>query len=183
MIFKKDFNGFKIDFEPFVKERSVMVNATQMAKAFDKRIDHFLRSDHAKEFISVLEFTPYGGNSEQLSKAEIIQTRGQAGTWMHRILALKFAAWLNPEFELWVFMVIEELLFGDFKRQTKSIERSVLLQTKIKALEAKPEKTGQDFINYLEYNNELKGEKNGRTKATKDKFKEAWDLFNPKPQE
>jgi len=29
---------------------------------------------------------------------------------MHRKLALKFAAWLSPEFELWVYDRIEELL-------------------------------------------------------------------------
>jgi hypothetical protein len=40
-----------------------MVNATQMAKIFNKKIDFFLKADHVKEFISVLEFTPFGGNS------------------------------------------------------------------------------------------------------------------------
>lgn len=42
---------------------NVMVNATQIAKVFDKRLDHFLRSDHAKAFISELELTPFGGRS------------------------------------------------------------------------------------------------------------------------
>ena len=34
---------------------NVMVNATQMAKVFDRRIDPFLRSDHARNFILELE--------------------------------------------------------------------------------------------------------------------------------
>jgi len=32
------------------------------------------------------------------------------GTWMDEKLALKFAAWLSPEFELWVYDRIQELL-------------------------------------------------------------------------
>lgn len=32
------------------------------------------------------------------------------GTWMDEKLALKFAAWLSPYFELWVYDRIEELL-------------------------------------------------------------------------
>jgi len=32
------------------------------------------------------------------------------GTWMNETLALKFAAWLNPKFELWVYGKIKELL-------------------------------------------------------------------------
>lgn len=32
------------------------------------------------------------------------------GTWLHEKLALKFAAWLSPEFELWVYDCVHELL-------------------------------------------------------------------------
>lgn len=32
------------------------------------------------------------------------------GTWMHEKLALKFASWLSPAFELWVYDKIQELL-------------------------------------------------------------------------
>ncbi|MEM1121660.1 MAG: KilA-N domain-containing protein, partial [Bacteroidota bacterium] len=32
------------------------------------------------------------------------------GTWMDEKLALKFAAWLSPNFELWVYDRIQELL-------------------------------------------------------------------------
>lgn len=97
-------------------DKDVMVNATEMAKAFNKRIDHFLKADHVKEFISVLEFTPFGGNSTPLTRDEIIQTKGQNGTYFHKILALKFAAWLDPIFEVWVYSTIEDILFGNYKR-------------------------------------------------------------------
>src|SRR3989338_1048225 len=89
-------------------EGNVMVNATEMAKIFDKRVDHFTRSDHARKFISLLEneiiHTPNGGR--------IIDNRGRNGIYFDRRLALKFAAWLDVEFELWVFSTIDNILFG-----------------------------------------------------------------------
>jgi KilA-N domain len=103
------YNDQQIEFKPNGDD-NIMVNATQMAKAFGKRIDFFLKSDHAKEFISVLEFTPFGVNSAPLKREEIVSTHGQNGTFMHRILALKFAAWLDPRFELWVYTKIDEIL-------------------------------------------------------------------------
>jgi len=103
------YNDQEIEFKPN-GEDNVMVNATQMAKVFGKRIDFFLKSDHAKEFISVLEFTPFGVNSKPLKKQEIMSTHGKNGTYFHRILALKFAAWLDPRFELWVYTKIDEIL-------------------------------------------------------------------------
>lgn len=32
-------------------QKNVMVNATEMAKMFNKRMDHFLKADHAQKFI------------------------------------------------------------------------------------------------------------------------------------
>ncbi|WP_233882218.1 KilA-N domain-containing protein, partial [Tenacibaculum piscium] len=99
---------------------NVMVNATEMAKVFNRRVDFFLKTDQTKAFIKTLEFTPFGGNSVPLKRDEIIQTRGVNGTYMHRILALKFAAWLDVEFELWLFSTIDELMFGEYRVQEKA---------------------------------------------------------------
>jgi hypothetical protein len=34
---------------------------------------------------------------------------------MHRILALKFAAWLDPYFEVWVYTTIDKIIFGNYR--------------------------------------------------------------------
>jgi hypothetical protein len=109
----------EVDFEPTGSE-NVMVNATQMAAIFGKRLDVFLKTDHVAAFIKVLEFTPYGGNSAPLKRHEIIQSRGQQGTWMHRILALKFAAWLDPAFEVWVFTTIDKIINESFRMEREA---------------------------------------------------------------
>jgi hypothetical protein len=110
---------YEVEFEPTGSD-NVMVNATQMATIFGKRVDVFLKTDHAKDFIKVLEFTPFGGNSAPLKRKEILQSRGQSGTWMHRILALKFAAWLDSAFEVWVFSTIDAIINESFRLEREA---------------------------------------------------------------
>jgi len=162
------------------KENSLMVNATEMAKAFDKRLDHFLKADHVKEFIRVLEFTPFGGNSDPLKKEEIMISRGSAGTYFNRILALKFAAWISPEFEVWVYATIEKLLFGKHVEREKSFEKTLRLQKEMNAIRDKSpeERTGEDFNRYLEIEREINREKAVRKNLTTESISGMRSLFD-----
>jgi hypothetical protein len=183
MIFKKDYEGFKIDFEPFMKERNVMVNATQMANVFGKKVTHFLENESTENFIFACLNSRNSDFLGVKNREDLVSGKQKSGTWMHRILALKFAAWLNPEFELWIFMTIEQMLFGFAQSQVKSIERTVELQKRILELKEKNDKSGDDFEEYLQLEDELKGEKSERANLTRTKFKETWDLFNQPKQE
>lgn len=40
-------------------------------------------------------------------------SEGLQGTWVHERLALKFAAWLSPKFELWVYDTIMQVMQSD----------------------------------------------------------------------
>tara|TARA_R110002096_G_scaffold432559_1_gene649615 strand:- start:7262 stop:7810 length:549 start_codon:yes stop_codon:yes gene_type:complete len=115
--------------------KNVMVNATEMAKSFNKRIDHFLKTEPTKAFINLLEFPPQGVNSAPLKREQIIKTRGQNGTYFTRILALKFAAWLDPSFELWVFSTIDEILFGDYLKHQQAIEETLKAENELEVLQ------------------------------------------------
>ncbi len=91
-----------------------MINATQMAKPFGKRVSNFLQNKETKEYISLLE-SRYWNSSIGSKRAVLRIVKGgnekdAQGTWMDEKLALKFAAWLAPVFELWVYDRIEELL-------------------------------------------------------------------------
>lgn len=116
-------------------DKNVMVNATEMAKAFNKRIDFFLKSDHAKSFINELLITPFGGNKNPLTMNQIIVSNKKAGTYMHRVLALKFAAWLDAKFELWVFTAIDEILFGDYLKHQEAVAATIKAENELKVLE------------------------------------------------
>jgi hypothetical protein len=115
-------------------EKNVMVNATEMAKVFGKRIDVFLKTEPTNAFINAIEFPPTGGNINPILRHELIQTRGKNGTYFHRILALKFAAWLDPIFEVWVYSKIEEILFGKAKVAGERISEVALQEAKIKKI-------------------------------------------------
>jgi hypothetical protein len=141
--------NYEVDFEPKSSE-NVMVNATQMAKIFGKRIDFFLKSDHAKDFISALEFTPFGGNSAPLKRDEIIQTKGQSGTWMHRILALKFAAWLDVQFELWVYTTIDKILNESFREEKAARLKKLQAKQEMQKLRVEMIKTMPEAERYFE---------------------------------
>lgn len=92
----------------FSKDGDVMVNATQMAKPFGKKLPaDFLRLGQTQDFIDALS-TRYGISHTDISN--VANGGTNPGTWMHQKLALKFAGWLSPEFELWVYDRIEELL-------------------------------------------------------------------------
>ena len=81
-----------------------MVNATDMAKAFGKRAGDFTSNQQTKDFINVLE------SKTGIPVLVVNQGGTNPGTWMHEKLAIKLAGWLNPEFEIWIYDRISELL-------------------------------------------------------------------------
>lgn len=108
---------FPITFE--LKDGTLMVNATQMGKAFGelKKPVYFLRSKGTRGFINELkkELDENGENSHRsyVNEPYVTITKGRPslrGTWMHERLALKYAAWIAPSFENWVYKNINDLL-------------------------------------------------------------------------
>ena len=96
----------------FSNGENVMVNATQMAKAFGKRPNDWLNLPSTKEFLDELTDTRKSCNVEY--QAVITKKGGsnleEQGTWMHEDVALVFAQWLSPEFYLWCNDRIKELI-------------------------------------------------------------------------
>lgn len=154
-------------------QKNVMINATEMAKTFDKRVDVFLKSDHAKAFINILLSTPYGGNKTVLTMDEILFANKKAGTYMHRILALKFAAWLDPEFEVWVFSKIEEITFGNYKKHWEAHamqeDAKIEMETFKNTLLVNP--TLEAVQNYFEAEQKMKTAKSIKNAAIRNQLK------------
>ncbi|SFG87420.1 KilA-N domain-containing protein [Pontibacter chinhatensis] len=93
---------------PFCLVEEDMVEADFMESRFKhKKIRDFIKKEHVKEFMHEL-------SSEILGPALVKRHWGpDSETWMHKILALKYAAWLNPSFELWVYKQVEKLLSAE----------------------------------------------------------------------
>lgn len=150
-------------------DKNVMVNATEMAKLFNKKTELFLKSAHAKAFIKVAERQPNGGRSEQ----KIIDNRGHVGIFFNKRLALKFAAWLSPEFEYWIYSTIDEIVFGNYKKHweahaNQEVARVAMEDIKTKILH---NPTPESVKQYFKYEKEFKMAKNAKTKAIRNQLK------------
>ncbi len=91
-------------------------SATKLASQFNKannsrkEVNAFLSNSKVKEFITELE-KDIQENSYVKSKAP----KGEnAGTWMHPLLFIDFAMWLNPTFKLQVLKFVKDQLI-DFR--------------------------------------------------------------------
>ena len=91
------------------RTKDSMFNATNLLKQWNeasgekKEITKFFDNDNTKEFISALM------EEENLNtqNSAYLKARGKnGGTWMHPILFVKFAMWLNPRFEVQVIKFV-----------------------------------------------------------------------------
>ena len=162
-IVKFDYEGQPITFE--FADGNKMINATQMAKPFNKRVNDFLRLQGTKDVILLLE-SRYGNprNGPNEPKKEVLRvvqggTPELQGTWMDEKLALKFAAWLSPAFELWVYDRIQELLTTG-QTSLSNIQPVGFAKTLRLLAEQweKQEKINQEFREELDYTVERLGE-------------------------
>lgn len=173
MVMVRKMNNFSI----LQRTKDGMFNATNLLNQWNNTKDNpkrdlkdFWDLKGVNEFIDVLvlEENLHGVNLPYVkSKA----SRGEnAGTWMHPILFIKFAMWLNPKFEYFVIkFVYDELI--KYRHSAGDNYRS--LTSSAQKLD------GVDFIkiakalNYIVFN---RHDENLRQLATKEQLKELSDL-------
>lgn len=100
-----NYNGNNITFQ--LGNGDVMVNATEMAKAFGKTPKDYLRTQSAQEFINALSVRLKCLTADLV---KVVQGGDIQGTWLHEDIALDFAQWLSVDFKLWCNDRIKELL-------------------------------------------------------------------------
>ena len=120
------YKGHDIHFD--LRASNIMVNATEMSRPFQKKVNDFLRLSTTTALISAIQ------ERYNLQKKEIVHTSTNGGTWMNRKLAIEFAAWLNPDFRLWILDVIERLLFSDFKEIQSTLQTKAEIKGKLREL-------------------------------------------------
>lgn len=103
-----EYNGNAVTFQ--LGNGDVMVNATQMAKPFNKQPYEYLRLPSTNELVKAIT------GKSRIDENQLVTTiRGGSnpGTWMHEDIALDFAQWLSVDFRLWCLDRIKELVrFG-----------------------------------------------------------------------
>jgi len=170
-IIKFIYKEIEIEFEP-ANNKNLMINATQMAKVFGKTVEHFTRLDNTNLFIEACFKNPNMGFLEIKNKEDLIISKQKSGTWMHRVLALKFAAWLDADFEVWVFTTIDKLLYSEFYEQKQALIKKMTVKQqkkdkKIELLKKYPEM--QEYFNLEEKEKEAH---NKRTALIRNQIKQ-----------
>ncbi len=85
------------------------INATEIAKQFNKVPKDFLRTDSTKEYIKAIgQICLIDENQIVISKVGSSENGG--GTWLHPKLAVFFARWLDARFAVWCDCQIEKIL-------------------------------------------------------------------------
>ncbi|MBR3830973.1 MAG: KilA-N domain-containing protein [Muribaculaceae bacterium] len=106
------YNGQAIS---FAQGNNVMINATQMAKPFEKNPKDFLKTQQTKEFLTELSVVR---NLTTDNLVKVVQGGNTQGTWMHEDVAIEFARWLSPCFAIWCNDRIKELMRNGVTRLT-----------------------------------------------------------------
>lgn len=157
-----EFNGAEIEFD--FSPSKVMVNATEMAKIYDKQVIAFLRNDDTKSFISECLKSENSHFLGVRKEEDLFVSKQKSGTWMHRVLAIKFAAWLDPAFELWIYRTIDDLMFGRYKRYVAEVEFTDNAVKKLKELEEKKQ-ADPEYLEILELEKLIAGSGKRRSQA------------------
>ncbi|WP_422105546.1 KilA-N domain-containing protein [Winogradskyella sp.] len=147
----------------------VMINATEMAKAFNKRTSHYLANEKTKELIKELELTEKSANSD----VKILENRGHLGYYFHELLALDFAAWLDIKFRVWIYKTIRDITMGNYKTHWDAHKKQIEAEKEMKALKQKllTNPTAEIAIQYFEAENTVKACKSTKLKAIKEQYK------------
>jgi len=140
-LLKQEFNNHFVDFE--LTNDNVMINATQMAKVYGRKVEAFSRNLDVINFISECLKSENSRFLNVEKEEDLIISRQKSGTWMHRVLAIKFAAWLNPTFELWVYLTIDKILYDYYKRLEESLKVSAKRQNRISIIKEKLNSTAE----------------------------------------
>jgi len=143
--------------------KNVMINATEMAKAFGRRTKDFLKTDHAKAYIKFLERAPNGARSDE----KIIDNRGHMGIYFNRKLALKFAIWLDVAFESWVIDTIDEILFGNYNKHSKAVLNKLQAEKELHEIASELLIDNPQFEKYLQLQKLIKTTDAEKQKAIK----------------
>lgn len=84
-------------------------NATSAAKKFNKLPNEWMRLPETRRYIRALARSTNTGKS-RFARTQRGGRVGEAGTWLHPKLAVRFAQWLDVDFAVWCDDQIDRLI-------------------------------------------------------------------------
>jgi hypothetical protein len=153
-------------------DKDVLVNATEMASAFEIKPDKFLKLKETENYITILlEHVNLENDFPKYKREDIVFTNDKS-IFMHRKLALKFASWLNMEFEIWLFETVDNILFGNYKKHWDAYVVQKSSQAKMIELKKKLllNPTPTDALAYFKAEQEVVNARMAKLRAIKDQY-------------
>ena len=178
-------------FQVVQRTKDGMFNATALIKQWNEHAflnrenSPYLKQKDLKEFFynkGTQEFINALMDEEKLNtqNSAYLKSRGKnGGTWMHPILFIKFAMWLNPRFEVQVIKFVYDQMLkyrndaGDAYRELSSAVATIVPKNEMKD---KMRKVGE-ALNWVIFNAHEKMLRN--KEGEEDKQKELW-MFEKK---
>lgn len=140
----KSTNDFNLLIQSNTREDDY-VNATKLCKHFGKRYSEFKRLPSTKTFLTSLS---------NKCKNPTYSKKG-VGTWVHPLVAIKLAEWLDSDFEVFVKQTFKAFLDADVKLAESIVERTDDLEG-IKRLSTKAKGREKQLKAYWGLHDELK---------------------------
>jgi len=111
-----------VDVSLLLKSEELYFNATDIAKQFGKRPQHFLELASTNEYIEEILKESQGRNPGFEDLIRITQGGKYKGTWLHQELAYEFAGWLSATFRRNLHKWVDSRLKEEHQRQQHRLE-------------------------------------------------------------
>ncbi|MCK7562535.1 KilA-N domain-containing protein [Citrobacter koseri] len=94
----------------------------------------FLRSAQIKRFVKALKSKALKSASEQNQPLRVIKGGDQSGAWGVELLAIRYAAWIKPEFEIEVYEVFRTVVRLGINAMSRLNKIDHVINTETKAI-------------------------------------------------
>ncbi len=135
-----------IDTSLLVREQ-LYFNATEIAKQFSKRVQHYLETQQTQSLVAVIV------EAEKTASEKLIKIKKGGkyqGTWLHNSLIIDFARWCSPEFayylDKWIISKLNEEKQRKYQRElAKELHPKLTKSIKNAHKEPKPYHFSNEF--------------------------------------
>ena len=149
MVFK--FNNIEIPFNLSSGPDNIMVEVTKMAKAYGKSIYEWKRLPSTQKFLNDLMIEQGFSRLEDLiysEKSGVDGKRGGGCTWMHVLVLIEFARWLDSKFAIWCNKIIFEVIKQRYQVELNQKDATINNQNLLISQLQQDNQNLQDQISY-----------------------------------
>ena len=118
------FNNIEIPFNLDGGPSNIMVEVTGMAKAYGKKIAEWRRLPSTQKFLNDLMTEMGFSHTEDLIYSEKGGANGGC-TWMHQLVLIEFARWLDSKFAIWCNKMIIEVIRQRFMNEMAQLNNEI----------------------------------------------------------